>query len=314
MSGLTFSSENDALRTITRQINLYGSCFIFIIGIFSELLTIVVFTTLKTFRQTTCSFYLVTTSISNIGILVVIILRIIYDGLNTGLIYTSLVCKCRFFLTQYGGLVSVTSSCLAIIDQFISMTTYKHWSNMKIARRLVAFSSIFWFISSLFNFIYYEYRLNTCIMTHPFYAKYYTYFQSPLVTGFFAIIIMIIFSLLAFIKIRSIASRQLNIVRLSRDRQLTAMTLFHVWFVVVTYIPFLIMFIYNLTVVTYEPIDIARKRLIWTIVIIFFYFGYSVRFFVYRNENNIVYFLSSSAHSIFIVVYPDVSVSKWHMS
>lgn len=315
MSGLVSSSDYDVLRILTRQINLYGSSFIFIIGIVSELLTIVIFATLKTFRQTTCSFYLITTSIANIGILIVIFLRIIYDGLNTDLIYTSLVCKCRFFLTQFGGLVSVTSTCLAIIDQYISMTMYKRWSNMMIARRLIAFVSIFWFISSLFNFVYYEYRSNTCIMTDPFFAKYYTYVQSPLGTGFFAIVIMIVFSLLAFMKIRSIASRQLNIVRLSRDRQLTAMTLFHVWFVVVTYIPFFIMFIYNITAVNHESIHTARRRLISTIVIIFFYLGYSVRFFVYRNENGLAFCsFSSSVRSILIVVYPNVFASKWHLS
>ena len=137
------ASNHDTYQFLTRQINLYGALFVFITGVFSELLTIIVFATLKTFRQTTCSFYLITASMANIGILIVIFLRIIYDGLNTGLTYTSMVCKFRFFLTQYGGLVSMTNLCLAIIDQFISMTIYKHWSNLTVARRLVAFVSIF---------------------------------------------------------------------------------------------------------------------------------------------------------------------------
>jgi len=34
-----------------------GLLFIFLIGIFGELLNIIVFFTLKTFRQTICSFY-----------------------------------------------------------------------------------------------------------------------------------------------------------------------------------------------------------------------------------------------------------------
>jgi len=96
---MSSSSNLDSLRFATRQINIYGGLFIFITSIFGELLNIIVFTTLKTFRQTISSFYLTTTSIANIGIVIVVLLRIIYNGFNTGLSYTSLLYKFRFFLS-----------------------------------------------------------------------------------------------------------------------------------------------------------------------------------------------------------------------
>jgi hypothetical protein len=294
---MSSSTNLDSLRFATQQINLYGELFVFITGMLGELLNIVVFTTLKTFRQTTCSLYLITASVANIGILIAILLRIIYDGLNIGLTYTPLLCKFRFFLTQYWGLVSITSMCFATFDQFISMTIYKHWSNTKIARRLIAFTNVLWFINSIPSFIYYESYLNVCIVTNAAFIKYYTYFQTPLLFGFLPLTIMIIFSFLAFLKTRTITSRQINIVRLSRDRQLTAMTLVHVLFVVILTIPFLIYFIYDLTINNTDPIQIAHHQLIYSTIVIFYYISYSVRFLFDQNKS----FRSSLSFSVFIL-------------
>jgi hypothetical protein len=274
------STNIDSLQFTTRQINLYGELFVFITGMIGELLNIVVFTTLKTFRQTTCSLYLITASFGNIGILIVILLRIIYDGLNIGLTYTPLFCKFRFLLSQYSGLVSITSLSFATFDQFISMTSYKHWCNMKIAWYLIASANVFWFLYSIPCFIYYQSYLNFCILTDAVFTNYYTYFQTPFLLCFLPLTIMSTFSFLAFIKIRAITSRQINIVRLSRDRQLTAMTLVHVLFVVILTIPFAIYFIYNLTLSDTDPVQTAKRQLIYSTIIIFYYIGYSVRFFI----------------------------------
>lgn len=268
------------LQFATGQVNLYGCFFIFITGIFGTLLNIVVFTTLKTFRQTTCAFYLVTASIANIGILSVMLLRIIYDGFGNGSNYPPLLCKFRSFLTQYGVLMSLTSMCLATFDQFISMTTYKHWSSLKIARCVITFASVLWFLESIFSFIYYESNLNRCIITNAIYLNYFTYFHSIVLFGILPLVIMIIFSVLAFFKIRSLASRQLNIVRLSRDRQLTAMTLFNVLFIVILSIPFVFFLNYNLTLNTKDPIKIALNQLIYGTIVIVYYINYSVSFLI----------------------------------
>jgi hypothetical protein len=98
--------------------------------------------------------------------------------------------------------------------------------------------------------------------------------------GFLPLIIMIVFSVLAFFKIRSLASRQLNIVRLSRDRQLTAMTLFNVLFIVILSIPFVFFLNYNLTLNTKDPIKIALNQLIYGTIVIVYYINYSVSFLI----------------------------------
>ncbi len=274
------SSNLDNLRSITRDISIYGGLFVLIIGLFSELLTIIIFTTLKTFRQTTCCFYLIINSIGNIGILSTIVLRIIYDGFNTGLSYTPLLCKFRYFLAQYWLLVIMTSMCLATIDQFLSMTSYRRWNSLRIAHRLIAATCSFWFIYSILTFIYYDSYLNTCIVTNAVFVKYFTYFQTPILSEFLPLSIMITFSLLAFFKARSIASRQVHIVRLSRDRQLTVMTLVRVLFIVITSLPYVIFFVYTLILNSNDPMVIVKNQFIFAITGVLCYMSYSVRVFL----------------------------------
>ena len=88
---------------------------------------------------------------------------------------------------------------------------------------------------------------------------------------------MITFSLLAFFKTRTFAaSRQVSHVRLSRDRQLTTMTLFHVLSAVVSTIPFAAFNVYSLSANAIEAEEIVRSRLISTATILLLYEGFAV--------------------------------------
>ncbi len=55
---ISMSSTIDLLKSATLNINIYFGLFICITDIFGALLNIIVFTTLRTFRQTTCATYL----------------------------------------------------------------------------------------------------------------------------------------------------------------------------------------------------------------------------------------------------------------
>jgi hypothetical protein len=279
---MSSSTYLDDLRFAIQQINIYVGLFVFITGIFGEIFNIIIFSTLKIFRQTTCSFYLITASIINIDVLISVFLRIIYDGFNLGLPYTPLYCKCWLFIAQYGVSMSLTSMCFAIIDQFISMTKFKQWNQLRTAYCLVAVASVLWFIAAIFNFIYYDSNGSTCIMTNTIYATYYAYVHSAVLIGFLPLTIMIIFSVLAFFKIRTTASRQINIVRLSRDRQLTAMTLFHVLYIIITSIVFLTFTVYSFVISTTNEIEIARDQFISATTLLFYYTNFSVRSFLQK--------------------------------
>ncbi|CAF4361292.1 unnamed protein product [Adineta steineri] len=110
---------------------------------------------------------------------------------------------------------------------------------------------------------------------------YLTRFHFPILYGVLPLTTMITFSLLAFYNARTLISRQINIVRLSRDRQLTTMTLVHVIYVVITMLPYIIYFIYSLNQTTNDPEKIARNNLIYTTLILISYSSYAVSFYIY---------------------------------
>ncbi len=66
----------------------------------------------------------------------------------------------------------------------------------------------------------------SCAITNPTYTLYFNRFFIPFLLGFIPLIIRTIFGLLAFINVRSLTNRQIPIVRLERDKQLTSMVRF----------------------------------------------------------------------------------------
>ncbi len=72
---------------------------------------------------------------------------------------------------------------------------------------------------------------SVCTTINTVFELYITYFHFPVLVGLLPLTIMIIFSFPTFLNVRTLASRQMNIIRLSRDRQLTAMALIHVIFI-----------------------------------------------------------------------------------
>jgi len=268
----------DTLQEITQQLNLYVNLFICFIGIFGQLLNIIVFSTLKTFRETTCSIYLITTSIANIGVLIVLFLRVLFDGIGGIFVYTPSLCKLRFFISASCAIVSLISMCFATINQFISMTKYKQWCNPRIARHVLLVVSICSILYNIPALIYFDTYLSSCIISNTIYNTYYTYFHVLILIYFLPLSIIMIFVMLAFHRIHLIAkSRQIHIIRLSCDRQLTIMTLFHACFILIASIPFVVFFIYSLNVQSKEPMVIVRNRFIYTVLVFFNYINYSVR-------------------------------------
>ena len=132
----------DTLTNVTNKLIIYFGLFIIITGMFGQTCNVIVFTTLKTFRETTCAFYLTVVSVANFGQALPVLFRVL-TTLNVTPSNLGLFCKFRLFFGQFGGLVSLTSMCLTTIDQFLSMTKYRHWNSMSLARVQITFTCIF---------------------------------------------------------------------------------------------------------------------------------------------------------------------------
>ncbi|CAF1013480.1 unnamed protein product [Rotaria sp. Silwood1] len=107
---------------------------------------------------------------------------------------------------------------------------------------------------------------------------------------------MTTFALLAFLSVRRLAYRQVHIIRLSHDRQLTAMVLFQVIFLVILTLPRLIFYIYSLNTYPTDFDSIARNQRITAIVNFIYIGGFSCSFYIYccvskRFRKQLIYVL-----------------------
>ncbi|CAF4254573.1 unnamed protein product, partial [Adineta steineri] len=219
-------STQDRLISATRQVHIYFGLPVMILGVIGGVFNIIIFTTLKTFRETTCAFYLTAVSVVNIiQLLIALFVRVLSEGFSTDIRRTSWVCKIQIYMAVWCFLVSMTYVCLATIDQFLSMSHYRRLSNLRFARRCIFIAGIFWGLYSTCSLIYWDAPLGICMIINSNFAMYATRFQYPILYGVLPLTTMTTFSLLAFYNARTLISRQINIIRLSRDRQLTAMTL-----------------------------------------------------------------------------------------
>ncbi|CAF1671959.1 unnamed protein product, partial [Adineta ricciae] len=224
------STTVQQLSFITQQLNIYIALLIFTTGVVGGLLNIIIFSSLKTFRQTSTGFYLIITSIFNVGqALSALSTRILETGFTVSITHLSWSCKLRTVLSQSCVLISLTNMSLATIDQFLSMSSRRQWSNSRLARRHSILSCCVWAFHGIFAVIYWDVIDGVCTtVSGSIYRRYLSYFYTPVLLGCLPIVVMVTFSVLAFIKSRGLARRQVNIVRLSHERQLTAMTLFQV--------------------------------------------------------------------------------------
>ncbi len=279
-----------SLQYATKQVYLYGGFFILITGLIGEVFNLLIFTTLKTFRNTPCGFYLSTVSIANFGqILVGVLIRTLTNGFSIDLLQSSWICKIREFLVHFFALLAFTSICLATFDQFLSLIQPR-WNNLRSAHWHIALVCLIWFGHNIPFLIFCDISLGRCRNLNPTFANYVNYIVWPVFLGCLPIFLMTVFSILAFFHVRTGNLNPRSRLRLSHDRQLTAMTLLYVLFIVILSAPCIIFSIYTIDLVNVSQEQSIRNRLIYTILSIFYYEIYAVSKLVSKVESKICSF------------------------
>ncbi|CAF4533049.1 unnamed protein product [Rotaria sp. Silwood1] len=139
-----------ALDLAIRYLNISAESFVFIFGIIGNILNIIVFISLKTFRTNPCAFCLLILSISDSGMLLFNTLPNIFVNIFKvyGNVNSMFPCKISIAFGQVFGLMSHMIMCVAVIDQCMSTSTYERRQgiNLKLMRCLIV---IFIFVSIL---------------------------------------------------------------------------------------------------------------------------------------------------------------------
>ncbi|CAF4306889.1 unnamed protein product [Adineta steineri] len=234
----------DSYKNATNQSTIYGGFIVFCIGMIGNILNITIFTSLKTFRQTSAAFYMTVTSGVNIFQLVVGLLsRIMITGYNIDPTKTSsFICKARQFTLITTMLIAFTCMCFAVIDQYLSLTSsWRHFCTVKIASRLVIIAFLVWFLHGITIFLYVDLDL-------------------------------------------SLGSNQTScsVINAEHDKQLTTMVLVEVTVDVLITLPYIIYnHIYSNSVKFSDPISNAQDQLIIAVTRIIFYGNFAIAFYIY---------------------------------
>jgi hypothetical protein len=222
----------DSLQLATQQVSIYIGSVAIVSGQIGNMLNIIIFTSLKTFRETSCAFYLTSASAVNIAqLLSSLMSRVIISGYHIDLTETSLfLCKFRNYIWINCCLLWLTLLCFATVDQFASLTDrWRHLCDVHVARRLVTVAIVLCCLHGIPTALFYNIHLSlitsqpVCGITNPAFAVYFTRFIFPVLIGSLPIVIRVTFSLLSFLRVRSLANRHISFVRSERDKQLTSM-------------------------------------------------------------------------------------------
>jgi len=236
-----------SLTDIGQKFTIYTGLFLIITGLVGNGTNVLIFSSVRTYRTTPCTFYFLIGSIANIiYIMVILIPRIVVSVTGFDLTRTSIVwCKTRQFSAYTFNVISLTCSCLATIDHFFATSQnakLRRLSNIKLAYRLAFIAIITWCLHGIAPILSSNISpvTQSCVITNAGFQLYTSVYAFGLVLAF-PVVTMITFGYLTYRNIhltRVLAQQQ-------ADRQLTRMILIQVVLVLVSIVPYGIYHVYS---------------------------------------------------------------------
>jgi hypothetical protein len=284
------SATSLLLSVVGESLTIYLGLPMLVLGLIGGVLNIIVFLSFKTFRQSSCAFFLTVMSFVNIGQLLTSLLsRIMISGFNFNWTETSTVyCKFRYYCLQVCTLTSYSCMCLATIDQFLATSLRPRWQqlfNIKRAHRLSLSFFILWLLHGIPALIWYSPIISpskgsiSCSITNSVYQQYTSYFYTLILAGILPIVITVVFACLSYWNVRQIPYRVIPLVRRELDKQLTLMVLVqvaHNFLVIVPYITTL--FVASITNLNSQSANYTELVFLTLLVSLIFYFYFAVSF------------------------------------
>jgi hypothetical protein len=264
------------LLYVAKQCTIYIGSFLLIAGLFGNVMNIIIFSSLRIYRTTPCTFYFLIGSIFN-GLYILLDLTSLITAVGFGIDSTGtsrIWCKVGPFFSATLSLVTFTCSCLAAIDQFLATSrnvNLRFCSNIKWAYRIifiVIFASCLHGIPCL---VYFDIIgiSKLCEIINTTYAIYIPIFFFVLlcVTPIF---IMILFGCLTYRNIR----QTIVLAEQHADRQVTRMIFIQVILVVISNTPNSVYTAYGL-ITKYSTKDYGRQAKEYLTAVIITLFSYS---------------------------------------
>jgi len=257
------SSFIASLNFVKQEITIYFGIATLVMGVIGGCLNIIIFLSLKTFRQSSCAFYLMLMSTSDMLRLFLIVFPFIMRwGFQRDWGASSLFfCKIRYCIYSISTLSSMTCLCLAIIDQYFATSSrlrWRQWCNIKLVHRLASIFIIIWTLQGIPFLIFNNHVISpltnttVCEVTNYIFNQYLTYGYLIILTNILPLI-TVVFGIMAYYNARNLAHRTVPLVRRELDKQLTVMVLVQILISSCTLVPLSINYIF--TIVNTFPND-----------------------------------------------------------
>ncbi len=236
---------------ISHQVTIYLGIPIFILGVIGGCLNFIVFLSLKTFRQSSCAFYLTIMSLVDVVYLITGLLTfIMMNGFSIDWTKQSrFYCIFREGFVHICILISFTCLCLATIDQYLatcSSPRRQQLCSIKLARCLCVVSVFVWCLYGIAFFTSYDLVVIPltgqldCIVINNVFQEYFQTFHVLILLGVLPVTITVVFGCLAYRNVQQLSYRTIPLVRRELDKQLTIMVLMQVVFNVFAITPYTI--------------------------------------------------------------------------
>jgi hypothetical protein len=274
-----------SLTYIGDQLRLYSGSVFLASGLIGNGMNIFIFSSVRTYLLTPCTFYFLMGSIDNtLYLLIMLITRIIAASYEIDLTHTSIIwCKARAFFAGSLSPISFTYSCLATIDQFLATShsvNRRRYSKMRWTYRIVFVVVIVWCIHGIFPIFFYSISptTNMCESNNAVYATYISIYLLVILCAI-PVLIIVIFGCLVHRNIRhTIIFTQRHAVR-----HVTGMTLIQAVLVVISITPYGVFSTYHM--ITGGDIKDANRQskenFVSTIVTMVSYLYYIVCLFLF---------------------------------
>ena len=283
------SSDIFQFEMIKKLVVLIIGLIILIMGIIGNVINLIVFIKFSYYKENPCSLYILSRSFVDLFILIIGLgTRILSESFEIDLtIKNEVWCRIRVPFIYMNTLCSYTFLCLQSIDIYLITSLsirIRQLSHIRIAKLIIFLIIILWIIEEIPYLFYQKLEFNLkenkwkCFSNNLIYMKYRIYFVYFFLTTILPIVMIVLFDLLTYLNLRKyLIGKSLNSLSIL-TKQMTKMTLFHLFSVFFFQTPFSISQIYFLTrSISSNPSDEAQQQIIQQFFNIFGYGIYSVR-------------------------------------
>lgn len=283
-----------SLTYIGDQLFVYFGSLFLVTGIVGNTINVFVFLAVRRYRTKPCTFYFLIASVDNIlYISIFLIARIVAAANEFDLTRTSLAwCRARAFFAASLSPISLTCSCLAIIDQYFLTSQHarlRQCSNIHWAHRIACIVIVVWCAHGSVGPVFYQISSVRCLSFNAVYAVYATIYTAVIVC-LLPMTIMGVFGWLTYRNLR----RTTALAREHADRQSVRMTLIQALLVLMSIGPYGINSAYRL--ITMNVLKSAEQQsketFATTVVTISSYLYYTVGCAFERETPTVMTFVS----------------------